>query len=453
MFVLLSWIIGTRPRVFGDSVSYLNFPVHNPVEALDNIRTFGYPLFLRIVQTVFPDLRFLPQIQVALYCAAVFFFYASCIQYGFPRWAAWAAATPLLYQRVLWDFASWVLTDVPAAALGLLSIGCLMRVVVGRRPVLNWVGLILGVFLAYQVRPAYLFLVPLIPVLALLFLWLRDPPWRWDRSSKGLLARSAAAAIIPLVLFCAVRLAVVGNFGLVSFAGVNIIGITTQFMTPEMVSNFDQDLRPLALAMIERRDNKELGIPGGQRMIAMPDFIRYYNLHAYDVFLFLAQQYVDGRIDSTRPVRDLNDLGKDAKPIEDLGRRLAFATIEARPGIFAFYYFKAFLYAVSFTLYTEGTIVLLALAVLAAHFVSTLRVPGQGSPSAVERADSPEIRARNVLIFLAAFFYLAKLLLTITVEAPAGRYLVAAAIFIPSALGITLLDTAKKAFPLVARLR
>jgi hypothetical protein len=74
--------------------------------------------------------------------------------YGLTGLAALAAVSPLLYVVPV----EVVMPETPAKALAIASIGFLLWAA-GTRRAAAYVGLAISVFLAYQTRPAFLFLV------------------------------------------------------------------------------------------------------------------------------------------------------------------------------------------------------------------------------------------------------------------------------------------------------
>ena len=60
--------------------------------------------------------------------------------------------------------------------------------------------------------------------------------------------------IAPFVAYCGLRLAVVGEFGFVSFAGYNIVGIAGQGIDDDVVQQLPSEMQPLAHQIAVRRD-------------------------------------------------------------------------------------------------------------------------------------------------------------------------------------------------------
>ncbi len=115
------------------------------------------------------------------------------------------------------------------------------------------IALSIVTFLAYFVRPAFLFLVVLWPTLGP---WLTYFLYRQNLRVTGrTLVIYLLVVLLPLTAYAALRRSVMGEFGVVSFTGYNLIGVSGQFLTSEDVSNLPEECRSLAQGTIDRRVN------------------------------------------------------------------------------------------------------------------------------------------------------------------------------------------------------
>ena len=229
-------------------------------EALTGSRTLGYPLLLRCVACFSPEYRPMPWICFSFLAAAVFFFDASLRRFGASPWMSLAASTALIYAALpVRTPVAQLLTDFCSMLLAVIAVGFLFRLVANRRAPTAWLGLAASLAAAYQVRPAYLFLVPLIPCLGVVFAVVRHTAvgekLAWKRFFFGLLA----AATLPLLAWCSLRLWLVRDFGLVSFGGYNLSGLAVELLdeptAPCEVSPRFQRLSQAILA-----DRRRLGV-------------------------------------------------------------------------------------------------------------------------------------------------------------------------------------------------
>lgn len=247
-----------------DSVSYEHavLPAHGEHDAdlrgqplllaLASSRTLAYPIFLDLVRPLTPDLGWLPRIQWFLFTLAMLYFWYATTVFSGSRWFAFSVTVPLAFPCWITDI-SFVLPVALAVTLALAAIASLL--LLARRPTsrLAWTGLAVATLLAYHTKPVFQFLVVLLPVLAaILRLSIERRPRHLGRWCLGLVAATA----LPLLLFCALRLAVVGHFGLVSFNGYNMVGIAANFLDYELVASLPEEHRRLAKRILDNRHRR-----------------------------------------------------------------------------------------------------------------------------------------------------------------------------------------------------
>lgn len=251
-----------------DTDYYVNVALNTDWLSLDQVlssyRTFGYPLFVRAVLAISPTLTALPLCHVLVRMLAVFAFYQGLRQFGIRGWLAAAIASTFYYcNTVFFGYAglltTYVLSDSLGESLTILTAALLFSVLACPNSILGWAGLTLSLFLTYQVRPLLQFLVVLLPVLGLMLLRLfrERPEWAQRRLRLGL--GLTAACALPLLAWCTLRLAVVGHFGLVSFSGHALVSIAGHFISPDLVPELSEELRPFALAVLKKRDELASG--------------------------------------------------------------------------------------------------------------------------------------------------------------------------------------------------
>jgi hypothetical protein len=450
ILAFLTRIHGIRGEIVGDWRAYINFDWGSFGALLSQTRTFGYPLLLRVVGGLFDDLTLLPQVQILLFLISVLLFYQSLTVYGFSKWGAFVAASALIYQRTLWDLAAGTYSDVPGLSFAFIAIASLFRIAAGKGSVGSWFGVAVGTFLAYQMRPAYLFLIGLVPVLGVILSLVREPGVHGlSRGWRKLFACLLIASIVPFLAFASFRLMVVGHFGLVSYGSLMLSGITTQFMTKPMVERFDADLRPLATAIIESRDRNGLAPPEGHRMWPLVDYCAIFARTLTHVVIPTTLKHLPevGPRDESEARAVSSITTAESMPLDDVSRRLAVATIRARPFAYLLYCVKSFAYQISFTLYVNATISLLFLGLFAAHLYVALQESIVPTRSQVAFACEVQPPTENVgpLVFLSGLFFLANVLLITIAAPPDGRYLLAASAFIPSALAVGLWQEVRRA--------
>jgi len=248
----LSWSGRLRPQLVPDSPGYVDFPWHAPRQALGNLRTPGYPAFLKLAGRFAADHQAVPAGQMFLYFAATALLFAALRQASGSTGLSLAAASGLLYANILHGYVSTVATDTLAAAAGIAACAMTVRFL-SRRTLCSAAGIALAVAAGWLIRPAYLFLVVLCPLLAALIFHCRRECSPRPTGRIGLALRVLLLTTAPLFLYCGLRWAAIGQFGVVSFGGYNLVGISGQFLTEADLGGLSPDLKPIAETVLQQR--------------------------------------------------------------------------------------------------------------------------------------------------------------------------------------------------------
>ncbi len=409
------------------------------VEILGSMRTAGYPLLLRAVGRICGDLACLPALQLAFYTLAVVLLCAALERFGLSAWAAVAATTPLLYSSLVPYLAPSAMTEIPAAALALVALSALLRVAVAPRGRLGlWLLFALSLFLAYQVRPGFLFLVALFPLAA----------WGWRLRTRGswrLGLTTALVAGLPFLLFCLLRWFVVGHFGLVAFTGHNISGIAASMLDQELLDEELIDRLPAEERELASRILAVSQARGLTPLTVDSSFERWqerYILNSWRIAIPQARTLWRERY-AQRPPGLSRDLFVDRSL-----SRMSLAVIAARPRLYAAWLARAWLNALHTTAarpWISASVLLLVVSAVGRWLWRWLwrwlgRWPGRwlwiGLWSSTQRIRALPSASRPALCFLgfALGFYLFSLALTLLVEPPDWRYLASAELLLPGAI-------------------
>lgn len=405
-----------------DTATYRDFDASSLTSALSQIRTFGYPLFLNALDAVGIGEAGVPYAHFLASVLAAFAFCAGLRIAGFGRAAAGAASCSLLFIDAGRTFLPDAVPDSIALSSAVATAGAFFAAVSRRGGWPAFVALGLLTFLTYQIRPAYLFLIPLWPALALLlesFLTRRDDPLRRRVARLG---GYLAATAIPFLLFCGLRGAVVGHFGLVSFGGYNVVGIAAQFLDEPLAREMPDDLRPLAEEIVRRR-------PGVEGIVPPTDFVSMessYNPTVWGLTVPVARELAGG----------------DEVRANDSLSRLSREIILRRPTTFARWLFWNGKHAARQCLtisVCDGATLAAFAALLGLHGFRLVRGRAELPEEASDDREETLARRRiedHLLFWTAGAFCAAKVLLVIGVEPAIGRYMAAAAALIPPAIAV-----------------
>ncbi|MEO5367976.1 MAG: hypothetical protein H7831_16780 [Magnetococcus sp. WYHC-3] len=406
------------PQHHPDTASYLDYLAHGWPDILTLPRTPAYPLWLWLHQTLTGTLAWVPLWQLGLHVAAVVWVRRGLGVFGFSPWSALLVASALLHANLLRYFGSALLTDAPSLSLGLAAAGSLLHATARPRQRGHWVLLALLLALAVLTRPAQLFMVPLVLILGTALLALHHERLRFPWSS---LLPLLLAALLPLLAWSALRGVVVGHFGLVSFGGANIIGITAALLDDDVVQRLPAHLRPLALAITEERTRRGLASPFSDLgWIRYGPWVDQYNPNVHDIAWPAARRLTGG----------------DMVASNNLMGELSLAIIRTRPVQYLRWLMTASVDGVLTLVQRDPVLQLSAMAMLAALAAGAWRGARPDRRWCVptrERWAQARLEV-GVLLPLALLHFAGGTALVVLVEPPLERYLFATSVWIPGLL-------------------
>jgi hypothetical protein len=190
-----------------------------------------------------------PAIQYGLHVVATVALYGACRFAGIERIAALALALAAILSQGLIIWGRAVLPEMLSVSLLLLAIAAVVAAVQQR-----WFLVLLCLYtvalgLSYTLRPIMLPAVAVLPLLFALLSRIVTREWFVARTVLLLLF-----GMLPFMGQSLYRLNAVGDFGLVSFGGFGISGMTVQMLTPDVIDRLPEVHRPLALQMLEAKD-------------------------------------------------------------------------------------------------------------------------------------------------------------------------------------------------------
>ena len=151
-----------------DSGGYLDFSWKSLKIVLSDFRTPGYPAFVAAVKTIAGDSSFaIPLMQYLVYASAVVLMFFGLHKFLGDAAKALVGSATLLYSSILHNFCSDISTDTLAAAAGLMVCGFILLAITEKRAIYH-VAVGIAVIAGWQIRPAYLFLIPFVPVVTCL---------------------------------------------------------------------------------------------------------------------------------------------------------------------------------------------------------------------------------------------------------------------------------------------
>jgi hypothetical protein len=423
--LLACWLGATgrlTARIDTDTATYQHIPLQDLPSALSATRTLGYPLFLRLVEALPGGVDAVPYWHLAAHVAASWLLCFGLLRIGVGRAASVAAASAVLWGKAAFDYLPIVLADSLALSFAVAAIGALLWVLGRPRSSAAWTALMLLTAAAYHTRPAYLFLLPLVPSLG----WLLSRFVLRQLGTMRACGGFVSAAWLPWLGWCGLRWLVVGHFGLVSFGGYNLIGVTGQYLDEPLAAELSSDLQPVARRALEIRDS----LPGWEPPADYYAMERMYNSTVWQIFVPAA-----GEEHSGDPVAVNRTVGAIAREIAarrpaDYFRWLRWAV---REGVIA----------LLFLTWSSKPGLLCLAVLLACELRDLLRRDAPRPPPSTEDQTAARL-ARQVLVWTAVGFALAKLALVVLVEIPNHRYMTAAAVFLPALLAVLCVERCRR---------
>lgn len=242
-----------------DSPSYLEYPFGSLDAALRNIRTPGYPIFLRMVQATF-GLAAVPLLQLLLHSTASWLLMRELQRWGTAPIACWAAGLAVAMGCTPLDNLAIVSTDAFAASVGVMVAVMLLRWVWLQRTLASAIPVVVLAVLSIAVRPAYLVIIPWVGFAGVLLAIM--PPTRaaseprkvsWRRVLFSNFALVVAISL-PVLGWIGLRGVIVDDYGLLPFGHQNLAGITAQLVSDEELIAMRGEPGRLANEFLQHRD-------------------------------------------------------------------------------------------------------------------------------------------------------------------------------------------------------
>jgi hypothetical protein len=384
-------------------------------------RTMGYPFFLRAVRELGVSV---PTAQWFVFLLSIGIFYLGLRSLKIPALHAALFSSALLYSNDLLNGGyRFLMADTLGLSCAILTLS-LFLMTLGRSRRVHWILLTLSLFVTYQVRPVYLFLVGLVPCLGFICsnsVPLVDKPTGRQRK----LTLWVLCGVGPLLLFFSLRLLLVGHFGLVSAGGEDLVGIVGQFLTPELVAEMPESEKAFAANVLEtaKGDSEtpaSLGRPEKWKspivshlsvsQTAVSDQTTLFSVMARKV---ARRMYGEGRVEMNRHLT-----------------ALSLAIIARRPQYYACWLLKAFRQC--FLHVGQSIVFFWATGMIGVGYLIGQAIAGiRGKPAPRPPLDEDLRGAFFVLINVALLFFVFKSVVVILVAPPCPRYLEAAIFFMP----------------------
>lgn len=243
---------GFSPHYVPDSPSYLDYPLDSFDSAFRSVRTPGYPIALELFEVTI-GIHWVPIAQILLHVLACSLLARELSDWRITFRASLVVGFTVLLGCTFTDNYRTIATDLPALSFAMLAICGSLRQL--RRPTgrLGWILFVLFAAIAVSMRPAYLFLVAWPVVMSVLI----SRQLRWSfRSGLWQGFKLGSGLGLCIVAWMGARWWTVGDFGVAPFGHQNLSGVLVQLLTKEELQALRGGPADLVEAVTQKR--KEL---------------------------------------------------------------------------------------------------------------------------------------------------------------------------------------------------
>jgi len=283
--------------VVPDTASYLQ-SYKNETTNFSGPRVPLYGFFLKILEDRY---SIIPYINFLLLMLAAYSIYKAAETFGMSREAGIAMSILIPFSMPAVFYLSYVHPEIPALSFLLMHVARVL--ILSSRQRWNIFDVFLLMILAglsYFLKPSNLMSLMLIPYLIPLFSIIKD-----DFSYKKIAVRMSTYLIIvsfPFLLYSGARWAHDEGFNLVSYAGYNSVGMSSQLLEREeqtwTFSDTSKDYGKYLLSEKERliTSGVILGVPlnsTDRQRVLHSSLLGYFDIHArdFDQYLSIASRY------------------------------------------------------------------------------------------------------------------------------------------------------------------
>lgn len=410
-----------------DTASYESFPLLLSVASLEQTRTFVYPMFLKAAIAILGGdaMAWVPAMQLVVWLIAIGGWGVALHACRFPSVGVLTASLPLYGLPFAWRYTPVLTPDLLGCSFALLAASFWLVAVF--HPADRWAFVLTGlfVFASYQTKPVYLFLVPWTPIAT----WAaRGWLFSWGKAARLAFVRASLASVVPFLAWCTLRFVLVGHFGLVSFGGYNIVGITGQLLRAEHVPHLSKPSRELAeRILVERSQRTDWDSSGAFDRVS-----QQFNPMVWEIAVPIASELEGG----------------EAKKINASLSRFSREVLMVAPKEYCIWLLRAIKHAtIELARSVGGNAVVWIATVVFAYWwcIDWLQMKQRAKP--VNEARDREakewlfaaralerMREVQAIVWLAVGWSFGKMLLVILVEPPNERYAGPASLFLASAL-------------------
>ena len=245
-----------QPIMVSDSPSYLQFKIGSTNEYFAAIRTPFYGWLADLLNFIQKDYSLLPWLNFISLLIGSYALIISSIQYGLSKEAAYSLGLCLPVSNPAILYVGCIMPEILSISFGILGLSFIL--IISSKTNLDLKMLFLASLctcISYLMKPVFALLIPFLSVLYLVLLNIRRT------SSVYNLSRNALILLIflslPLIVYSSIRLLKVDDFNIVSYSGVNSLGLSGQILDSETVTKLPFTHQKTAKIILKQKNNLE----------------------------------------------------------------------------------------------------------------------------------------------------------------------------------------------------
>ena len=240
--VLTPFLINYDLKVYTeimDGPGYMNFDFSNIKIILDQQRTFGGPLIIKLYQIFDENLLHWPKFIYIIYSLSNLILLNSLIKFNFSKIFSFFLILGLTFSNTLYAYTAY-LSELLGISFVILFISFFFHSLRTNK-LFYYIIFSLFLFFSYQIRPGFVVFV----FLPIIYFFLRN-----FRLNYKILLFSFS----PLIIFLAIRFFLVGSIGLVSF-NAGLPAHSMVYLTKDEIPKLSITNQKLARKFFERKNN------------------------------------------------------------------------------------------------------------------------------------------------------------------------------------------------------
>ena len=276
----------------GDSYSYLSFSFENLNTILSQHRSFGLPLILKGYIIVDSNLKYWPLVTFFFYILSNNIMLNFFLKNNINKLFASSFSALIFCSSNVWEFTfGW--TELWAISFFMLSLAILSSSI-SKPSQIKFITLSLTIFMTYQIRPSFIFLL-IIPIFYAFLFFLKK--------NYSLFKKIVFASFIPLAIFLTCKFFITKDLGLTPFTGVQLSGHAVFYLDDETIKNMsNKDNIVFAKKILEKK--KKLSHPCNPNIT---NNLEKEYIHQYCWGIYLMESWVEMIKQETGITPFLND--------------------------------------------------------------------------------------------------------------------------------------------------